>query len=234
MVEKKGAKIREAFENLIKMPGHESYIRMERMSSSKYMVDKNYLELIRFFDDFEGVFDLARYQTQFRADNNEVKRLLHNYSASVFSFLAHMKGISTENDTFHDFGKVYFPLLDEYESHDIRQFIIRLRVYLQHIDLINPETQYHFDIQDSVITQTTIKIELSRDELLKWDDWKAQGKRFLETSPEKLYLKKIIVQHKKLLDKLFTNTIQGITTEYKGPIEEYIQRNMEFVRLRDS
>ena len=37
---KKGEKIKEAYELLIKMSGHESYMRMERMRSSKYMVKK--------------------------------------------------------------------------------------------------------------------------------------------------------------------------------------------------
>ena len=165
------------------MPGHESYMRLERMSSSKYMVDTNCLELLDFIDDFERVFDINRYQNQRITDNNEVKRLLHNYSACVYSFLAHMKGISSEKDTHHDFGKVFFPLLDEYEAHDIRQFIIRLRVFLQHIEMINPDFHYRFDTEQGVISKATIKIEIPRDDLLEWNDWKAQGRSFLVTAP---------------------------------------------------
>ena len=142
-----------------------------------------------------------------------------------------MNGISTKKETHHDFGKVFFPLLDEYETHDITQFIIRLRVYLQHIDLINPETQYHFETEKAVITKTTIKIELIRDDLLEWNGWKAQGKRFLETSPEKIYLKDIFVKHKSLIDKLFTDTIKGIVSEFQEAMEEYYQKNKEFNKL---
>ena len=234
---KKGRTLLESYESMIKMPGYELSLRINRMKDSYYILDENYRQIIEFVDDFQGNFDPVRYRDLFRADNQEVKRLLHNYSASVFSLLNHMGKITSEDKT-HNLSDIYKEQIKIYKSHDIRQFIIRLRVFIQHIDLINPSTHYSFrvraDTDDDVNlrTDTIIKIELNRDELLKWDHWKSQGKRFLQNSPETIHLKKVLIQHKIIIDNLYNNTLSKIILQYEKDVDEFNEKLMELDKLR--
>ncbi len=230
MAKKRVHRILELYEFITKMPGHDIHLRNKRIRDSHYVLDENFNQIIGFIDDFEGTFSPIRYTERLEHDYRELKRLLHNYSASVFSFLQHMNAITSENK-IHDFSEIYEEQRKKYESHDVRQFIIRLRVFMQHIDLIDVSTKYSFSA-NSATRDIDIKIQLLRDELLKWNDWKSQGKRYLKNSPEYIHLRIVLAQHKLIIDELYNNTFFKIFSSYQTELEEYNIKVDEYNKLK--
>jgi hypothetical protein len=212
---------------ILQMPGFNIFKTLGEMNDAYYISEENYKEANRFLEEYETNFDVTRFQEKFEEDNRIIKRYLHNYLASVYSFeqnLCHyIKKIQNEQ-----INQIFRDNLNEYKSYDLRQFIIRLRVIIQHTNPIDPIIYVQFNQH----RQATTKITFNRDVLLSYkDNWKAQGKRYLESAPKRIHIRDIINQQQAILNHLFTKTKKEIGTTCEKELKEFVNKKNEQNKL---
>jgi hypothetical protein len=187
-------------------PGQVAYMRWEGLRRSVAVHDRNARDLGALLEVVEESDEIAIEMFQNTAPpivreeiEGHIDQRLHNYVSSTASLIDHTRRVLNAYEGSE--------LAREYETRkrvvigsDSVAFIRDLRNYTTHRELPFIGNTVSFGAQQR---SYRAQIELSVDELLKWDGWKAASRAYLHGSDSKVVLRDVVLEHVEVLRDLY-------------------------------
>lgn len=163
----------------------------------------NYFELLNLIEELEenvqGVGRAMTEDSQTRSNQFlEITRRLHNFVASAVTLVDHTRKLMNNYQGT--------PTWDEYQTRTadakknaVVPLITKLRNYVLHAGL--PAIGFQVTINNGIATSYVVYI--NRDAALRYKDWPAPARRFLENSDENIPLRRLIQDYSKTVEGLY-------------------------------
>lgn len=227
-------------ERLREMLKHSVKIMLRRLALMEYALNKNYQEL---FNSINACYRELNGQTikEFPRVNlllclREVSLRLHNYLSSVYSLNEHNKRFRKILDN-QEFDKEYETKLKKIEKEEVKSFLIRLRVLLQHYNLFSPHAGIAVKLSDNereidryLILDTNELLDFDKKKSPAWEEWinrrgwGSKAKKYIKNCGNKIELKSVIGEYqkstKKLYEQIYKKVIELYSEKYSGMKEE--------------
>lgn len=212
-------------------PGQEAFLRWEGLHRSVDVHDGNAKELgslLAVISNSEDIaiemFQNTRPPDARREIEARIDQRLHNYVSSSSSLIDHTRRL------FNDYKGS--ELAREFETRKQvvaasapAAFVRDLRNYTTHRELpfIGHTVSFGEQMQ-SVATE----IELSAQELLKWDGWKQQSREFLLSASEPIRLREVVREHVRVVRDLYTWVLQQFEPLHRQELADLGELRDEF------
>jgi hypothetical protein len=187
--------------HLESLPGHQLKVDLEALNRCSYTFSRNAQELTNHVGRF---LHSATTSAKELSDDyvNELVRLLHNYLTSVTSLIDAQRVVmrhrwpSAKRGEHSEFETMDYAaqLKNTFETGEA-EFMQKLRNYCTHYSIPVPGlgTRMSWEAGGPVIRVNTL--QLDRDELLRWDEWRAAATAYLLAQPEKFDFAPIIERY---------------------------------------
>jgi hypothetical protein len=135
----------------------------------------------------------------------EPSRRMHNWLASVKTLVDHSRSHIERVYKRHSFCEEYHNKVEGvFGSSDLLHFVQDLRNFNLHFALPVSRVELNLNFADANLPKPTgLNFQLSRDELLKWNRWTQQGRRFLMAQTPKITMTTIITQYMALVEPFY-------------------------------
>lgn len=183
-------KVDELRQEFLCHPGRIACARRDELNRSIQVFFRNATELLTLLDDAENNIDIGVELIQnvrsshFRENYGAMlDQRMHNMLASAVTLVDHTRRwLSNYVDT--EFERSFNERSDAIKESPVAAFLRRLRNYLLHYGMAP------FEYQLSIAANKAERsyILLSSTELLKWDDWNAAARSYIEDSGESIQL----------------------------------------------
>lgn len=189
-----------------------AYMKMRELSLSLYTFNKNYQFLKQ---HLESNNDMG-YQLQFKFDRKnrsdphplqqETYRLLLNFFASSMALVEHTRNTIKGIYSNLEFQKQYQDKVDlDLKDIPVNKFVQDLRSYILHNKFpligIQYKTERISQFGDSEnLFATTIRLTLSKKELLVSDKWTKYAKKYLKSQDDLIFLDTLIDEYYLLIE----------------------------------
>jgi len=204
---------------------HHKILAIERMAGR--VVAPNLAELVTLLARIEHTPDLAmivasntpRFAAQREVLAGEITRHLHNFLGSASSLVDHVRRTLRKRDT---------PAKSRLEAgvqslmvEGAWPFVRNLRNVAHHHHLPFMGHTVNFGQTPNGLGFTNAAIELSKADLLEWEDWSADAKRFLDACEENIPLLPIVRRAGQALLDLHAKLIDDLHQENAAALAEY-------------
>ena len=194
-----------------------SYVNMRQLLLSLYTFRENHL-LFRQHIEMQNNIDLLLNsdvfnRKPFRWEYNPIEKktyqLFLNFVASAKALIDHTRNIVEDLYIGTEFYKEYKDNVSkELASIPIRVFVQDLRSYVLHNKFPFVSTQFNFQRVSPVgnpenLGIYTVKLALSKQQLLKWTSWTKPSKRYLEEQNDQIFLDVFIDEYYLLIDNFY-------------------------------
>jgi len=218
-----GKKFAELLKKREKLEGTRIFRMLLHLATSQYAVNRNYHELFKameFYENNLAIWEITK-RHQLNAFLREFLRLLHNYLASVYSLIEHTRMFCKELNNV-ELNSEYIVKLKELQNHVCVRFVRDLRTYSQHIQLPIISAKLSFTSGSELKQQ----ILLSSEELLKWNKWHKDSKKYIESLKE-IDLKAVLSEFQTLIKCFYEWLYQKVTELYRKELDEFAKNESE-------
>lgn len=142
--------------------------------------------------------NVPRYAGRRQALYAELFRRLHNYVSSAVTLIDHTRNLTKgyEGTATH---AEYLERIALIRAAGLGPFVAKLRVFVVHVGVPAIGTQVQIDNG----VGETITSFIDRDSALKWPDWSADARKFLENQPVHVSLRQVITDYGVLVEDLY-------------------------------
>lgn len=187
--------------HLESLPGYRLKVDLEALNRCSYTFSRNAQELTNHIGRF--LYFPATSAKGLSDDYvNELVRLLHNYLTSVTSLIDAQRVVmrhrwpSARKGEYSEFETTNYAaqLKETFETGEA-EFMQKLRNYCTHYSIPVPGlgTRMSWEAGGPVLRVNTL--QLDRDELLRWDEWRAAASGYLRAQPERFDFAPIIERY---------------------------------------
>ena len=229
---KKSAQLRKLSDKYYSLRGAKIINELLVLQTSHHIVNYNYRELQETIESVEGDITLMYLKNRCRFDFalREITRRLHNYLASIQSLIDHTRRFRKTIDN---------PRLEEEFRKEIQRltrnkctgFVKKFRNYIQHFTI--PIITGHLEVirkdLDEPEFDEDFRIELNKDELLKWDGWGQSCKNYIDELGDELVLKNIFEEYERLNNLFYDWFYNKVIELHREEIDELrrLERKIE-------
>ena len=142
--------------------------------------------------------NMPQYAEKSHALYAELFRRLHNYVSSAVTLIDHTRNL-TKGYEGTDTHPEYAQRIAEIRAGGLGPFVAKLRVFVVHVGV--PAIGTQVAIQNGV--GETITSFIDRDSALKWPDWPADARRYLESQPPHVSLREVITAYGAVVEELY-------------------------------
>jgi len=203
--------VRRDMEKIEKSLHIRAYVKMRELSLSVYTFKENYQLFKRHLDtnnniDYQLQFNNKHLRWQYHPLQQETYRLILNFVASAIALVEHTRNIIREIYSNLEFQKEYQNRVNqELREVPINKFVQDLRSYILHNKF--PFVGIQFNMQrvspfgdPQNLCSTTIRLTLSKKELLKSDSWTKPARKYLESQDDSIFLDTLIDEYYLLIE----------------------------------
>lgn len=198
------------------------------LNNSYYMVQKNYQEFMMYLKKYESDISLMGMGND--ANRHlammETLRTLHNYLASVLSFIDHTRNF-IKNEC-QELNKSMLSQINSLSQNGCVKFTREFRNYVQHKNLPNPSMKLTYTREPNSLEQ---KIYLNKKELLEWDKWSSGSKKYIESWGDELTLNKLFEEYQKLNSEHYKWVCEKAVYLHKDELRAVYKLNQEIVKI---
>lgn len=199
------------------------------LATSQYTVNRNYQELSKAVAWYEGDLSIwdVKNRAKLEAFRREFLRLTQNYLSSTYSLIKHTEIF---RDELHNLKltEEYSLKLAELRNHICIKFVRELRNYSQHLRL--PFTSATLSFSKTGQQNSTGKIErkivLIKEELMKWDGWCKDSRKYLGLHKE-IDLKPVFAEYQGLIKDFYDWLYRRVGELYQRELEEFVKVERE-------
>jgi hypothetical protein len=155
------------------------------------------------------VFKRKPLRWEYNLLEKKTYQLFLNFVASAKALIDHARNIVEDLYIGTEFHKEYKDKVGkELASIPIRVFVQDLRSYVLHNKFPFVSTQFKFQRVSPVgdpenLGVYTVKLALSKQQLLKWNSWTKPSKRYLEEQNDQIFLDVLIDEYYLLIDNFY-------------------------------
>jgi hypothetical protein len=183
------------------LAGYRLKVDLEALNRCSYTFGRNAEELSNHVGRFLGSHTASAHEL---SDEyvNELVRLLHNYLTSVTSLIDAQRVVmrhrwpSAKKGEYSEFETTDYArqLKETFETGEA-EFMQKLRNYCTHYSIPVPGlgTRMSWEAGGPVLRVNTL--QLDREELLRWDEWRAAATAYLRAQPERFDFAPIIERY---------------------------------------
>jgi hypothetical protein len=187
--------------HLESLPGYQLKVDLEALNRCSYTFSRNAQELTNHVARF---LDSATTSAKELSDDyvNELVRLLHNYLTSVTSLIDAQRVVmrhrwpSAKKGEHSKFETTDYAaqLKKTFETGEA-EFMQKLRNYCTHYSIPVPGLGNRMSWEAGAPVIRVNTLQLDRDELLRWDEWRAAATAYLRAQPEKFDFTPIVERY---------------------------------------
>lgn len=213
------------------LPGARFKEDLEALNRASYVLSYNGQELVGHVEKFVS----SNLNAQNLADVyvNELVRFLHNYLTSVSSLIDAQRVIirhiwpSEADPDRIDFEAAYTQNREAAFAGGEAAFVTKLRNYCTHYAIPVPGlgTQVSWSRGGPVVHVNTLQLE--RDKLLRWSNWGAAAKGYLQAQTAKFDLAPIIERYMASTRKFYKWFWMEVNERNNSAVEEVMQKGKE-------
>jgi len=196
--EDRGQKIVDLYEKLTSMPEYKVLEKIKSLEMSKYVFQSNYSDLNKLLtarvdvNKIRGLREADR-RLQKTATLFEITRLLHNFVASVQSFIQHTRILYREIYRKTEIFPEYQSELERrFTKSPLVQFVEDLRDYCLHFQA-PPVCSSLYWSQINAVYNTGVKLDTN--ELSKYSKWSPAGKKYLANQSNPIDLLSVVDEY---------------------------------------
>lgn len=220
-------------------------ILLRQLAIMEYILNKNYKKLS---DSIEEGYEVLEEETikEFPSINmlikmREISLHLHNYLSCVYSLDQYTQRFYDILDS-QELNR-YKTQLKKLENEELKCFLIRLRVVLQHYRLSPLRSGMHKDIEEEKIDRYIVwnKKELLDLENIKspaWEKWrnnggwKSKGRKYIKNCGEKIELKGILKEYQNITKKFYSKLYKKVIEIYSKKYPEMEKEILTLEKIR--
>lgn len=215
---------------------------LKNLAVSEYTLNKNFQEL----SNKINFYPVKSKKREIHLFIDEIRRLLHNYLASVYSLDEHTKNFF-EILNNQQLKEKYKKELTKMENKKLKCFLIRLRAYSQHYNLFSPNLLLKWkkytrnfkeakSIDKILVLDKKRLLDIERKKPPGWRGWGNNVIKDIENSKDRIDLKDVIEEYqefsKKFCSYLYEEVISIYSKKYPN-MKELIQELEEIRRTED-
>jgi hypothetical protein len=209
------------------IPGRVAFVKLTRLSRTAKVFVGNAAVLLRHLrrmDDPAVLLPTVSNQGALEEFLDETERHLHNYVAAAQSRVEHFrKFIRAEWPEDSPFREEYQRRIDkEFAGAPLHNFIIKLRVLIQHVRLPVQTTEETWERGGA----WTFRVLLETADLLRWDGWNAKAREYIEGSGKSVDLGRTVNTYSDQIMAFDRWVAEGFVRQHLEEIESY-QRAVE-------
>lgn len=205
-IEDAWAAARAKYEQLENHPGRIARNQWDGLVRVHKVLMANEAELLELIDAFEAGGELTMEVMRNEAGQTDARdqffdelfRRMHNYLSAVKMLVEHTRNL-VRNYPGGPFVEQYRERIADIATRGNGPFLQKLRDYLIHYRI--PPFGYTMSLKNG--GDTTFIVHLNRDAALKFRDWPALAKNFLENQPESIPLAPLIRKYEGELEELY-------------------------------
>jgi len=233
-------KLGESWLDLIKkrdrLAGTEIINKIRSLGTTQYGLNRNYEELqglINFYEKSLKIWAVEN-RPQLDALQREILRLLHNYLASIYSFIEHTRKFLKDINN-KKFNQYYEGILKTLKTNGSVMFLGELRVYAQHYELPFTTASISFKAAEGNKKGGTSeqKLSINTSSLLKWKGWGKASREFLKKEGKEIDIKKVTKEYQKLITEFYDKFYKEISQIYKKEILELAKVEKKIFELQE-
>jgi hypothetical protein len=221
-------------ERILAMPGRVACVKLQYLNRTAKIFAGNakvLLDHLKRMEDPAVLLPTVSNQRAFEDFLDETERHLHNYLAAAQSRVAHfrrfVRGEWPEGSPFRE--EYERRVEDEFKASPLHNFIIRLRVLIQHVRLPVSRTEETWKRGGA----WTFRVLLDSADLLQWDDWNAKAREYIEDSGKAVDLAGTVATYTDEIMSYDRWVAESFVREHLEEIESYQRAVQEYqARLR--
>lgn len=175
--------------------------QLEHLSTSLYIVMKNYNEMVTNIKQYENKYEILSQKNikEYRLFMREINRHLHNYLASIKSLIDHTCRFR-DNLNIEELKKECEGKLKILTDQNCTVFVKQFRNYIQHFDLpiVASHLRFYREKTDEALKSEGIKINLDKEGLLAWNGWNQKSKDYINNYSGEFEIVEIFKEYNKL------------------------------------
>jgi len=228
---------------VLKSRGMEAENRLHSRSFTSNILRMNARELLQAIEHSENSeFMMRAFQARHEGANTQIhreaSRLVHNYVCSVSTFADHSRHFMNEyykGTKFH--GDYQAEIQRRFNAPEHARFVRDLRNFITHRELPDSSIELHATRAGDANADGSVPVTLrsgiyyDRGRFLEWDGWSSPARRFLENSPEKLYLRELFAPHFATMEEFNEWFVARFKEHHKEDFEELERLWTEHERL---
>ena len=226
--------LRSEHERILAMPGRAAIIRLRRLSRTLRVFHGNaeaLLAHLRQMDDVGRMLATTTDPEAFEEFGAETERHLHNFVAAAQSRVDHLRQFARaewpeDAPTRQEYER---RVEQEFRTSPLHNFIIRLRQLMQHVRLPLSTTRETWERGGA----WTFRVMLDSADLLRWKDWNAPARSYIQASGEAVDLAQTVATYSNETQTFDRWVAEEFVREHLGEIESYMEAARQFrERLR--
>jgi len=172
------------------------------------------------------LFDQGK-RSESQAELHELVRLVHNYVASVKMLVDHTRVISNkvlDPDQF----TVYQQRVDsEFKNDTTSNFLRDLRNYLLHVSHPPIKAKINFNQAAGMASG----IDLAPDELLVWDNWSTEGRKYIESHSDGVAMLPLVDDYEKKVNGFYKWLVDFFYDSRQTEMNDFAEKQDEWAKF---